>query len=838
MAIFKDRKYWKQKKKMDDQEDPIGGPKLLSPFSVSSEIKEAEKGDFSVENPFRNSKEFHLKSPIPSQSISISDMLSESSEETDEAKTQTENSSDYRSDSSFRRPASGVFTYEDYCELERVYADSVIKNKDLIREQERIADDLETRGKQVEEKTLRINQLLRENASLVGQLRKERKLNEQEFNSWADTKAELEMKLGNLRDAINRRDGNIFDTSVSINDLGTDSAPLVEKRHREIEKLKKKVMILAKENELEVHSKMLIIDELELVKEKYSEMEKKYSSLKSDYDGLVAEFSSHLDETSPSAQNSGEEAVVSEKECVDKVGRAGEVSALEMVKSAPSLSVNSRNSIDLRKMSTSSSTSTSTVHHVKRLSSELRDLQIKTLNVPKRGEKEQNQKSSSLRVSSLNKFIKDVELQAQEQKHSQQVTKLKFQIRSLELQNEKLHSYIGFVLQQLDGHSASRPYEYSDEVNIRSAKQTLRTVIRSASAYPLRRTAFDKHVKGLQRENQRLHNRRSTQSMHRHTGDGFVGASASLGGNSYHGTDSRSVSADDTDSLASDYDLGGQVEFVDLGDTETFNGKDFRDPSSKNSQMSILSDVEEFENKENNDPNNVLNDLDPNRSLSVSFEMDFKPPLYMKGKKRSRILKHSPVRQLQKLTAFNLSAQNSISSLRNAADCAAESKNVDSEKVLVENAAADELFSGSKEPIDGSESITSGMDDLEREYVINGLSDGEISEMESIPKDEVDRFKIVIMRNYMFPLHSITRDFYHSNGCIDPDGFYLAISPILALRRSLKNYHRRKFGTVGQPHRKKATECDTEEEYEADESETETITESTGLTEGDADEVD
>lgn len=794
-------------------------------------MEEAAKDDSSVGSPFRDSKEFHLKSPIPSERISMPQELREYNEETNE----TDHSVDYKSDCSLVRPTAGSFTYADYCMLESVYADSVIKNKDLIREQERITDDLETRRTQVEEKTLRINQLLRENASLVGQLRKERKLNEQEFDSWSDAKAELEMKLANLRDAIKKKGGSSFEANVTINDLGMDPTSLAEKRHREIEKLKKKVLILAKENELEVHSKMLIIDELEMVKEKFTDMEKKYSSLKRDYDGLVSEFSGHLDETASAfVDNSEDEAVVSEKE-------EGEANVLENVKLVPSLSLSSRNSIDLRKLSISSSTSTSTVHRVKHLSSELRDLQAKTLCQPKKRGKRQRPKSNSLRVSSLSKFIKDVELQTQEQKHSQQVMKLKFQIRSLELQNEKLHSYIGFVLQQLDGHPGSRPFEYSDEINIRSAKQRLRTVIRSASAYPLRRTAFDKRARGSQRENRRLQNCRSTQSMHRHTGDGFVGASSSFTGNSNNVGDSDSLSTGDSDSLVSDYDLGGQVEFVDLGDRDSFGSDDFRETRS---QRSLLSDVEEFEGAENDRPSFVpsasssLKNLDLSRSLSASFQMDFKPSLSMQGNTKSDAFKHSPARQLQRLTAFNLSAQNSTSSLRNTANCATESENVDSEKVMVENQAGDELFSGSKGPVDESESITSEMDDLEREFVINGLSDGEISGMESIPKDEVDRFKIVMMKNYLSPLHFLTLDFYHPYGCINPDGFYMAISPILALRRSLRNYHKRKFGTVGRTHRKKASANDSEEEYEADESDTETVSDSTGLTEGDADEVD
>ena len=108
-------------------------------------MEEAAKDDSSVGSPFRDSKEFHLKSPIPSERINMPQELREYNEETNE----TDHSVDYKSDCSLVRPTAGSFTYADYCMLESVYADSVIKNKDLIREQERITDDLETRRTQV-----------------------------------------------------------------------------------------------------------------------------------------------------------------------------------------------------------------------------------------------------------------------------------------------------------------------------------------------------------------------------------------------------------------------------------------------------------------------------------------------------------------------------------------------------------------------------------------------------------------------------------------------------------------------------------------------------------------
>ncbi|QPG77063.1 hypothetical protein FOA43_004461 [Brettanomyces nanus] len=575
---------------------------------------------------------------------------------------------------------------------ERDFADSVIKNKDLIRKQEHLNEDLRQKQHQMESKSLRINELLQENGSIMDKLRKERDLNEKEFNSWSDMKVQLEMKVESLKKMLKKIKGdNDVIESVPLEHCGSSSSStesnLAEKHHREVEKLKKRILILAKENELEVHSKMLIIDELEMFKEKWGELDEKYKVLKGDYDGLVDEF---VEEDEQETEKKGEK--------VEDDGRSGISLANELQMSSYKLKMPKQRS----------------------------------------GSSKSSTRSPSMRVSSLTKFINDVELHAQEQRHAQETMKLNFQMRSLELQNEKLHSYIGFVLQQLNNRAnrANSSFEYSDEVNIRSAKRSLKKVIRSVSAYPIRTSNMEQQLN----HNGSL----STQSLNHNrinSRDGFVGP----------------TNIDDSDSdLSSDY-MGGKVEYMDIGG----------------------SDDEEEDTQS----------LNADHSLSVSFKMDFIPSLTMKKRKRSKTFKHSPFNQVKKLSVFNLSAKNSVISLRQQQQ-GFEGDEItqkvgfrsDEEQQTLEGKKEQQTLVGDKEKQTLVEDDSCDDDD-DFTYISDDLSDED-----SVTIEEINRFKIVILRRLFCPRHSLFHCLCRYDKLIDPGYFFLVASPVSAVRRSLRGH--------------------------------------------------
>lgn len=699
----------------------------------------------------------------------------------------------YTTDSSYEKPTAENLTFADYRHLERLYGDSLIKIKDLIREQEQASDELEEKKRQVESKTLKINELLQENTSLMGQLRKERELNEKEFNSWSDLKADLESKVANLRDALNKKDGDGAADTVesivpSLNQLSSEE--MAEKHHHEVEKLQKRVMILAKENELEVHSKMLIIDELEMVKERSTQLYEKYKSLKTDYDTLVDEFGADFEASDDGStnipNNEGLDVSLARKLSTLTDGSLGASdddnntggSCVVMTDGNSNSTSATVRSPTGRKTSSSSSVSAATVIRTKSLASELEQI-AKPLNVSKQRQVSRAS-TKSLRASSLTKFIKDVKLQSLQRKHTQEVMKLKFQIRSLELQNEKLHSYIGFVLQRLDKHNKTNSsFEYSDEINIRNAKRSLHRVVHSASAYPIRPITVDDGLQASNNyDNPKLGLRRSLQSFHRHshTGDGFIGASASGGNTGNELSNSCLLVNSDSDSLSSDFNVDESAQFAN------------HNLSGSIDAIKVTADQPEVP--------------DANESLSVSFKMDLTPSLSLKKRKKSAIFKHSPVNQLQKLSAFN-----SMSNLH-------ESSKIEEEKV---KQRASLMARSTSNGTSGSD-----MDEIDRDFIINEVSEGEVSDAGSIPEDELDRFKIVAMRKVFHPKHSIADYCFKPSGEIDPEYFYMAISPVLALKRSLNDYYRRKHGKNSiiqrKPSRILKHSRDTDEDYEADES--------------------
>ncbi|VEU19294.1 DEKNAAC100350 [Brettanomyces naardenensis] len=667
----------------------------------------------------------------------------------------------------------------DLQRLERSYADSIIKNKDLIRQQERLNVDMREKQRQVDAKTLRINELLQENTALMAQLRRERDLNEQEFNSWSEMKAQLESKVQTLKEKIRKssKDPSLHQRSASSLSMGSDTATasLTDRLRREVEKLKKRVLILAKENELEVHSKMLIIDELEMFKERWNELDAKYKTLKADYDGLVEEFGGEL-------RDGDEEEIVAPSRIPSSMN--GDPSlAEELERMVTPLHIPKQRERGSRKTSS-----------------------VRTISIPR---------SPSLRVSSLSKFINDVELQAQEERHSQETMKLDFQIRSLELQNEKLHSYIGFVLQQLHHRTSSNSFEYSDEVNIKSAKKSLKKVLRSASAYPIRPSTLEMQIQQPKRQHMRAASyasgRRSTQTSRR-SHNGFIGATGELGHIRY----SELASSEGDESMSSDY-MGGKVECVDLGGSE--------DSSDGGDEVELREAPAKYD----------ADDKGYDDSLSVSFKMDFTPSLNLKKRKKSKLFKRSPASQIEKISAFNMSAKSSVHSLRQQAGLA-EDESAQKVGVKEEDEQEDEKSLVQRVQIEEGKSEDEVEDDFDRSNVLDEVSDyisDDVSDGESVSLEEVNRFRIVLLRRLFCPRHSTFQCFCgHDGSLVDPEHFYLAASPVAALRRSLKNHRERKHGAGVRRARQDLEEIFSDAEYEADESD------SGELAESDMNEVD
>lgn len=662
------------------------------------------------------------------------------------------------------RPTRDTLTYSDYLRLERQYADSVIQNKDLIHEQERVNGELDEKSRQLEAKTQRLNELLQDNTALMNQLRKERELNEQEFNSWADLKAQLESKVRRLDETLQETQEDCESLEMERTNSVVQYNEVIDKHKQETEKLQKRVTILAKENELEVHSKMMIIDELEMFKEKWAELDQKYHDLKGNYDSIVDQFSNSVDD------------------------------------------------IDVANLTTGSSAGKSE-------QTDTADSSDRRIKVAKRGSRSSMASSIEQRRNSLNKFIKDVELQAQAQKHSQETIKLKFQIKSLELQNEKLHSYIGFVLQQIENPQDTGTYEYGDEANIKTAKKNLKSVIHSASALPMR-PAADTAPAATGRQ-------RSVMGLRRRSGDGYVNASST-----------EQLISD----ASSDYE-GGDVENLDIGDMDDY------------SYATADDDLEDVLNEEELDEYGDAEEGDD--SMDVSFAVNLKPFGMRKRRQSKQALKSSPRRHLKKLSSFSLNVRSSLKNLqkhysdltlsqkgssksirqRNSnADVRARTSNLDlrprslqmnmrrpsslsdikkspTPRVLRQHFSNLDLINEVSEtdhmfyPLveeEGSRFDDSFMDDLNETGFVDAISendddddhddeeetedagfiDSDINDNTiGISTDEIDRFKIVVLRNLFCPRHMRFHCFCRDTRLVNTADIQSAILPGAVLQR-------------------------------------------------------
>ncbi|KAG7798268.1 hypothetical protein KL929_002233 [Ogataea haglerorum] len=444
----------------------------------------------------------------------------------------------------------------DYKRLERLYGDSVIRINDLIRHLERAESELMDKEKQLDLHLRQIHALSMDNKRITNELKQERETHDKEYLNWTETREKLEKKIDHLNQTLH----NLLQNNKSLEQIQTDNISLhvddLSRCKLEVDRLTNKITILEKENQLEAHSKVLIIEELEMCKLRFSELEERYEKLKDEYAELLAELS--MDSTSEIRLNEASDLVTDD--------------------------------------------------HKATLADELQELGMHPV---------VGSRKSSQRQTSFNFVLNNIERDSIERKHSQELTRMSFQIKSLELQNEKLHSYIGFLLQHIPREEADGvaiykdqlDYEYSDEINILNAKKTLKKVIRSASALPIRPQTYNTTHPNFDDLEGPFGRRSSFSEMLERKNRLSYNTNTSLS---------------DQDNIFDSSHQVEDVEYVELGDSDfTISEADFEEEGLSN-----------------------------NESLNVSFTVDLTPSLNIKKRKKSKLFKRTPKKQIEKLTMF------------------------------------------------------------------------------------------------------------------------------------------------------------------------------------------
>ncbi|CDK28591.1 unnamed protein product [Kuraishia capsulata CBS 1993] len=340
--------------------------------------------------------------------------------------------------------------------LERQCADLILENARLTREKEKIELELLANEKEALLKQQRINELIKENKTLVNDLVSEREFNEKEFVNWHASKQTYERKIQRLTSLVHSNEERVKDKEEVVDSAQPHRrsyehhSQFIEGEQQSTERLSKRIKGLEREIELEKSSKMLIIDEFEMFKLQLQDFEEKYNSLKEDYDKLAKE-------------EEGSQSHHGWDESDDEA----------------------HSPHDFRQYQSDSQNFTS-------LAEELNSLPSADSTIP-RSTSASSKNSTSNRLSSFGQMLHGIELQNQAHIHKQELMKITFELKSLQLQNEKLHSYIGFLLQShpQNGEVFKENIEYSDAINIASARKTLKKVIRCASALPVRPLNFD-----------------------------------------------------------------------------------------------------------------------------------------------------------------------------------------------------------------------------------------------------------------------------------------------------------------------------------------------------------
>lgn len=779
------------------------------------------------------------------------------------------------------------FSINDYKKKIKEITDLKIVNEDLIKELENLQDEINHKNQIIDIKSMKIDELMHENNKLLSNLKLERESNENDFNSWLDLKTNLELTIHNLKINLNNNN-NLKDDNVDLSndkiDSSLESIELNENYENddlfnkvqifktEINKLKKKVIALRKENELEVQSKIMIMDELEMMRERYLEVDEKHEFLKLDYEDLVNELLL-LKGDFPDDDDDDEDDEDGDNE--SKEYNTDITPTAETSQEMHSQGSNENKDLDDRIL-------------------KIRKKRVKSKSSSKNSS-EENSRISSIRNNSLNKAIRDVELKSQKQKYSQELMKYEFEIKSLKLQNEKLLSYIGFTLQvngndvknelRLDnlknfqdsvemiksnsnsilndrissfGSTTSTKtatldnIEYSDAYNIRTAKKNLKTVIKSASALPIRPDTLNFYSNNNNSNSQLLTQSIAVKKMHRSntnssTNHKIPNFKSTEFNNSMNNNNNDNDSFFDMQSNSIDYSTDynqGEIECIDIGGSDSFEeyGDDELDDDDENLLLNAhhdlpitnanLNELNELSNKVKDTTNNNTR-LSKNKSiftstdsLNVSYKMNF---LNTKNFKHISHIKTTPRTQLKRITPSSLNLKKKTSNLNNSNDnegVTIENKNDhnnindkreefeedDGEDLSLINGDDEELFNIVSSDIDFdikkdknnskyftmyqiSEEDESEYDD---NYKIQFSSseeeddDGDEDETFNISNQEIDMFKIDFLRKLYCPKHSMFQCFCRSMDLVNPLYFKIFSSPIYSLRRKLRRQYERK----------------------------------------------
>lgn len=733
----------------------------------------------------------------------------------------------------------------DYKRRMKEISDLTIVNKDLIKELDNLQNEINHKNQIIDIKSLKISELMHENNRLLSEIKNERKVNEKDFNSWLDLKTNLELQVCNLKNLI---DKSISESNnINVNKINNDDTndvidslySKIKLYENDINKLKKKVNALQKENELEVQSKFMIIEELEMMRERYLEVDEKHELLKLDYNDLAQELLS---------QN------ISDYDDLDNKTNEDSDVITPTLESSFDMNIQNSNEIEDRILNV----------RKKRFNSKSTDNLI-----------ENNCRSTSRRNNSLNKAIRDVELKSQKQKYSQELVKYEFEIKSLKLQNEKLLSYIGYSLQSditnsIDnsknsfdsdfnvnerissyGSTASNKtatfdnIEYSDAINIKNAKKNLKTVIKSASALPIRpdfnyltpNTFSSVPITIKKKHKHKLKNSKSIEFIN----DDNI--------NTFNDNDSMIDINNNSMDYSTDYNQG-EIECIDIGGSD-LSFEEYGDDELEEEEDNILNQNEQnLINDESNFNANRLyskkNMFSSSSSLDVSFKMNLTPQLNLK---RSKLFKRAPETQFKKLTGFpstldlkNKKRDDKIKNdifFDNENLCKSESFNIindgftndSNNNVIDENIEIfnDEIYPPNdfdikldsefkNVPIDDSNEHNSNdnirrnnlnyfsmyqiSEEDESEYDDNyGMEfssseddddDGDEDETFNISNQEINMFKIDFLRRLYCPKHSMFQCFCRSMDLVSPTQFRIFSSPIYSLRRKMRKSNDRK----------------------------------------------
>jgi hypothetical protein len=594
-------------------------------------------------------------------------------------------------------------TDNDYKKKLKEIEDLTIVSKDLINELETLQDEINDKNKIIDLKSNKIDELMHENNRLLNEIKIERENNENDFNSWLDLKTNLEVQVHNLKNLIDKSN---FQSKTQNNiDEINDQYNNIQLYQNEINKLKKKVTVLLKENELEVQSKKLIMDELEIMRERYLEIDEKHELLKLDYDDLIKEFlilKNHNqnqifydnDNYFDNCYSRGDDDIDTDLLTHDEE----DVITPTLENSIVMQKTNSNINPDNNNNNNNNNNNSNSI------------LRIKKRRRNSRNSSGSNSRIASLRNNSLNRAIREVELSSQKQKYKQELLKYEFEIKSLKLHYEKLLSYVGYStqlknseLKQLSEKISNPNFmvpqslyssnktnnknndddirissndsnfsnktatfdtiEYSDAYNIKTAKMKLKTVMKSASAMHMRpNNDFNNNSNSNSNSNSKSNIFNSqlpitVKKIHKHYDNKIIDDDI----NSINDLTSNSMDC------STDYNQG-EVECLDFGNSDSFEefGDDELDEDDDNLIIPSLSlSSNEISEEKYNDElklengkslYNNKNLFASNCSLNVSYKMNIITPQKREGK----LFNHEPKTQLKKITPsiLNLNKSN------------------------------------------------------------------------------------------------------------------------------------------------------------------------------------